>query len=154
MGPWLSIGELAERAGVATSAVRFYEAKGLLAPERTSGGQRRFHRSDLRRLSFVLIAQRLGFSLSEIGAQLERLPAARTPTAADWSRLSREFRAVLDERIQGLERLRDKLDGCIGCGCLSLTHCALYNPEDSAAAAGAGPRYLLGDSPRTGGGGS
>ncbi|MEM1434279.1 MAG: redox-sensitive transcriptional activator SoxR [Pseudomonadota bacterium] len=150
MSAWLSIGELATRAGVATSAVRFYEARGLLAPERTDGGQRRFRRSDLRRLSFVLIAQRLGFSLAEIRSQLAHLPAARTPTAEDWAELSAGFRDVLDQRIEGLQLLRDRLQGCIGCGCLSLDHCALYNPDDVAHRNGAGPRYLLGDLPGVG----
>ena len=145
--PWLSIGELAERAGVNASALRFYESKALLRADRTPGGQRRYRRSDLRRLSFILIAQRLGFSLADIRAQLDALPARRAPTAKDWTRLSRGFRQTLDERIRGLELLRDRLDGCIGCGCLSLTHCALYNPDDQASAAGNGPRYLLGDRP-------
>ena len=143
----LPIGVIAERTGLAVSAIRFYEDAGLIRPDRNAGGQRRFLRSDIRRLSFIRIAQGLGFSLAEIRAALASLPEGRTPTKADWSRLSRRFRRVLDARIAQMETLRDKLDGCIGCGCLSLKTCALYNPDDRAAGAGAGPRYLLGDAP-------
>lgn len=140
---WLSIGRLAERTGLAVSAIRHYESLGLVHAERNAGGQRRFRRADIRRLSFVLIAQRLGFSLAEIGAQLEHLPRSAAPTAADWRRMGRGFRRDIDARIAELERLRDTLDGCIGCGCLSLERCALYNADDHAASRGPGPRFLL-----------
>lgn len=139
----LTIGELAARTGLSVSAIRFYEGKGLVAPIRTSGNQRRFLRSDIRRLSFALIAQRLGLTIEEIATELNRLPHGRTPTAADWTRISRHFRAEIDRRIALLERTRDKLDGCIGCGCLSLKTCGLYNPADEAGATGTGPRYVL-----------
>jgi MerR family redox-sensitive transcriptional activator SoxR len=143
----ITIGELAGRTGVAPSALRFYEAEGLIAAARREGGQRRFHRETIRRVSFIRIAQRVGLRLDEIAAALDTLPRGRTPTKADWSRLSRSWRPRLDEQIAVLERLRDELDSCIGCGCLSLRACALYNPGDVAAAGGAGPRYLLGDEP-------
>jgi MerR family redox-sensitive transcriptional activator SoxR len=143
----IAIGELAARTGVSVSAIRFYEARGLLAPFRSAGGQRRFLRSDIRRLSFIRIAQQLGLSIERVAAELARLPHGRTPTAADWARISRDLRQTLDERIAALTRTRDLLDGCIGCGCLSLRNCALYNPGDRAAALGPGPRYLLGDTP-------
>ncbi|MGZ2256736.1 redox-sensitive transcriptional activator SoxR [Roseobacter sp. A03A-229] len=143
----LSIGALASRTGLAVSAIRYYEAQGLIKPWRNPGGQRRFERSDLRRLSFVMIAQQFGFTLPEIRAELDRLPGGRTPTKADWARISAGFRDRLDEKIETLTRLRDNLDGCIGCGCLSLPNCALYNPTDRAAEKGAGPRYLMGDWP-------
>ncbi|WP_299472030.1 redox-sensitive transcriptional activator SoxR [uncultured Roseibium sp.] len=143
----LSIGELAERTGLAVSAIRFYEEKGLVHPIRNKGGQRRFLRADIRRLSFVLVAQEFGFTISEIAAQLGRLPEGRAPTKADWTRISREFRKHLDLRIERMETLRDKLDACIGCGCLSMKSCQLYNAGDAAARHGRGPRYLLGDSP-------
>lgn len=139
----LSIGDVARRTGASVSAIRFYEDKGLLTSERNSGGQRRFQRSDLRRLSFILVAQKLGLSLADIRSALETLPGARTPTKADWSRLSREMRETIDARIGMLERLRDRLDGCIGCGCLSLDVCQLYNPEDQAAETGAGARFVF-----------
>ena len=132
---------------MSVSAVRFYEARGLLSPIRTSGNQRRFLRSDLRRISFALIAQQLGLSLGEIRAELDTLPHGRAPTQADWTAISERIRARLDQRIALLERTRDRLDQCIGCGCLSLDRCALYNPGDRAAAYGAGPRYLMGDPP-------
>lgn len=141
----LPIGALAARTGLSVSAIRFYEAKGLIAPIRTSGGQRRFLRSDIRRLSFALIAQRLGLTLPEIAAELAKLPLGRTPTLADWQRISRGFGRLLDARIAQLERMRETLDGCIGCGCLSLKKCALYNREDRASRRGAGPRYAFGD---------
>lgn len=143
----LSIGALAERTGLAVSAIRYYEAQGLIQPWRNTGGQRRFQRSDLRRLSFVMIAQQFGFTLPQIRAELDQLPGGRTPTKADWARMSTGFRARLDEKIDTLTRLRDNLDGCIGCGCLSLPTCALYNPTDRAAEKGAGPRFLMGDRP-------
>ncbi|MBL9069317.1 MAG: redox-sensitive transcriptional activator SoxR [Sphingopyxis sp.] len=141
----IAIGELAARTGVAVSAIRFYEAKGLLAALRTGGGQRRFLRADIRRVSFILIAQQMGLSLDDIAAELARLPAGRNPNAADWARISTALRARIDTRIAALERTRDLLDGCIGCGCLSLKKCALYNRADKASQRGAGPRYLLGD---------
>jgi MerR family redox-sensitive transcriptional activator SoxR len=143
----LSIGEVAARTGLAVSAIRFYEAEGLVAAARNAGGQRRFRRSDIRRLSFIMIAQRMGFSLPEIRRRLGVLPQGRTPTRADWSRMGRDFRAELDARIETLTKLREQLDGCIGCGCLSLKRCALCNPGDRAAGRGAGPRYLMGDRP-------
>lgn len=142
----ISIGTLAKRTGLAHSAIRYYEDEGLVHPERTAAGQRRFLRSDIRRLSFVMIAQKLGFPLARIRTLLERLPDKRTPNAKDWARISSEMRGELNARIAELERLRDTLDGCIGCGCLSLDKCAFYNPDDRAAQKGAGPRYLLGDS--------
>ena len=140
----LPIGELARRTGLAVSAIRFYEAKGLVQAMRTMGNQRRFLRSDIRRLSFILIAQKLGLGLVEIEAELARLPQGRTPTLGDWQRLSRSMRTQLDARIALLNRTRMKLDECIGCGCLSLQRCALYNRDDRAGAAGPGPRYVLG----------
>lgn len=145
----LSIGQLAARTGLSVSAIRFYEAKGLVAPTRNNGGQRRFPRSDIRRLSFVVIAQMLGLSIHDIEAQLSRLPDGRTPTRKDWADISRSVRNLIDDRIAALARMRDKLDGCIGCGCLSLKTCALYNPDDRAGKAGAGPRYVLGEPPKT-----
>ena len=146
-GPWLTIGEVAARTGVPTSALRFYERQGLLGAQRSSGGQRRIHRDELRRIAFVRIAQRVGLTLEEIRAALASLPAGRTRTAADWQRLSRTWRPRLEAQIAVRERLRDQLSSCIGCGCLSLRACRLYNPDDRAAAAGSGPRYLLGTRP-------
>ncbi len=143
----VSIGYLAERTGLAVSAIRYYESQGLVEPWRNAGGQRRFHRSDLRRLSFVMIAQQFGFSLPEIRGFLKGLPGGRTPTQEDWAAISTDFREHLDRRIETLHKLRDNLDGCIGCGCLSLPRCALYNPQDKAHEKGSGPRYLMGDSP-------
>lgn len=143
----LSIGEVAERTGVAASALRFYEAEGFLTSTRTDGGQRRFSREVLRRVAFIRAAQRVGLSLDEIRAALATLPKGRTPTTSDWARLSKSWRPRLDEQIALLERLRDQLTGCIGCGCLSLQVCALFNPGDEAARLGEGPRYLLGDPP-------
>lgn len=141
----LTIGELARRTGLSVSAIRFYEARGLVSAVRTSGNQRRFLRSDIRRLSFALIAQQLGLSLGEIEAELSTLPNGRAPTQEDWRAISERMRAALDARITMLERTRDLLDGCIGCGCLSLERCKLYNPNDRAARAGPGPRFLLGN---------
>ncbi len=143
----ISIGQLAARTGLAVSAIRYYETQGLVCPERNAGGQRRFLRSDIRRLSFVQIAQQFGFSIGQIRETFEALPDGRTPTKADWTKISRSFREELDERIETLTNLRDKLDGCIGCGCLSLRSCALYNQQDRAGKLGTGPRYLLGDTP-------
>lgn len=141
----LSIGALSDRTGLAVSAIRYYESQGLIAPWRNAGGQRRFLRADIRRLSFVMIAQQFGFSLPEIRALLDNLPGGRTPTREDWAAMAEAFRSHLDRRIDTLTRLRDNLDGCIGCGCLSLPNCALYNPQDRAARKGTGPRYLMGD---------
>lgn len=143
----LTIGEVASRAGVATSALRFYEAEGLIHSDRAASGHRRFHREALRRVAFIRVAQRVGLTLEEIRAALATLPDGRTPTAADWERLSKRWRSRLDEEIAALERVRDQLSSCIGCGCLSLRTCQLYNPADVAAGRGAGPRYLLGDRP-------
>lgn len=144
MAGW-SIGKLADRTGLSVSAIRFYEARGLVTPERNAGGQRRFASSDIRRLSFIMITQQLDFSLTEIKDMLEGLPDARTPTQADWAKISKRLQARVDERIERLEQMRTNLTGCIGCGCLSLKRCALYNPGDIAATKGAGPRYLMGD---------
>ena len=143
--PLLTIGELAGRTGLTVSAIRFYETKGLVRGVRTAGNQRRFPRSDIRRLSFALIAQQLGLSLEEIARALSELPDGGAPSRQDWVRISGGLRATLDQRIMLLERTRENLDGCIGCGCLSLDRCALYNPGDRAARGGAGPRFLLGD---------
>lgn len=142
----LSIGEVAARSGIATSALRFYESEGLLHATRTGGGRRRYERDILRRVAFIRIAQRVGLTLEEVRAALSTLPDERTPTAKDWARLSRAWRPRLDEEIAMLTSLRDELSSCIGCGCLSLRTCVLYNPGDGAAALGTGPRYLLGDS--------
>ncbi|MEM6475855.1 MAG: redox-sensitive transcriptional activator SoxR [Pseudomonadota bacterium] len=140
----IPIGEMALRTGTSVSAIRFYEDKGLIEPVRTSGNQRRFLRSDIRRVSFILIAQQLGLSLSEIQAHMAKLPHGRTPTARDWRSISRSIRDALDAKIAQLERTRDRLDGCIGCGCLSLKTCAIYNPDDALGDQGAGPRQILG----------
>lgn len=148
LGDTLTIGELAARSGLATSALRFYEKEGLIASKRSRGGQRRYARGVLRRVAFVRAAQELGLTLGEIREALASLPDGRTPTKQDWQRLSRGFRATLDARIDGLVRLRDRLDGCIGCGCLSMKSCALYNAGDRAARRGAGARYLIGDPER------
>lgn len=139
----IPIGEMARRTGLSVSAIRFYEDKHLIEPVRTSGNQRRFLRSDIRRLSFILIAQQLGLSLAEIDAVMRSLPHGRTPTARDWRRISAAIRERIETRIAELERTRDRLDGCIGCGCLSLDKCAIYNPDDKLAADGPGPRQIL-----------
>jgi len=141
----LTIGELSERAGVATSALRFYEAQGLISATRSGGGQRRYARDALRRVSFVRIAQQVGLSLDEIRTALSSLPEGRTPTRRDWERLSASWRPRLEAQIAMLERLRDRLSGCIGCGCLSLKVCQLANPADAAAELGPGPRWIIGD---------
>lgn len=145
----ITIGELARRSGAAASALRFYEAQGLIAAERTMGKQRRFPRSTLRRVGFIHAAQRIGFSLEEIKQALHKLPDKRTPTKADWQAISGTWTSRLDARIAELERLKTVLNGCIGCGCLSLQVCALYNAGDGAAKKGPGARYLLGDRPKT-----
>lgn len=142
----LTIGQLAERAGVAPSALRFYESEGLIESRRTAGNQRRYARATLRRVAFVRSAQRVGLSLDEIQNALGSLPEGRNPTKADWARLSRSWRPRLDDQIERLERLRDNLDSCIGCGCLSLRTCALYNPGDVLAERGRGAVNL---EPRT-----
>jgi MerR family redox-sensitive transcriptional activator SoxR len=138
----LSIGQVAERTGVATSALRYWEELGLITSDRTAGNQRRYERATIRRVSFIRAAQRVGLSLDEIAAALARLPRSRTPTASDWARLSRSWRRRLDEQIRSIEQLRDQLDSCIGCGCLSLRTCALSNPDDTLAARGPGPVLL------------
>lgn len=145
---WITIGELAKRAGVAASALRYYEEAGLLRSARTAGGQRQYPREVLRRVAFIRVAQTVGLSLDEIRATLATLPQQRTPTKADWERLSRSWQPLLDARIAMLTALRNQLTSCIGCGCLSLKSCALYNPNDAANKRGTGPRYLLGDRPR------
>jgi MerR family redox-sensitive transcriptional activator SoxR len=139
----LPIGELAKRTGLAVSAIRFYEDKGLIQATRTMGNQRRFLRSDIRRLSFILIAQKLGLGLVEIEAELSKLPQGRTPTLSDWRAISQSMRGMIDEKIKLLSLTRRKLDECIGCGCLSLQRCQLYNRDDRAGTGGTGPRFVL-----------
>jgi MerR family redox-sensitive transcriptional activator SoxR len=139
----LTIGQMSDRSGVATSALRFYETKGLIHSTRNAGGQRQYQRDELRRVSFVLAAQRVGLSLDEISEVLSSLPGSRVPTRTDWARLATSWQPRLDEQIAILQRLRDRLAGCIGCGCLSLSVCRLYNPDDVAATTGSGPRYVL-----------
>ena len=138
----LTIGDLAARTGLAVSAIRFYETHGIVAPVRNAGGHRRYGRHDLRRLGFAMAAQRLGLSLARIAEAMAGLPADKAPSKEDWTRVSTGLRADIDARIAALEALRDRLDGCIGCGCLSLETCALYNPCDREGAAGPGPRLL------------
>ncbi len=140
---FISIGDLSRRTGVAVSAIRFYEEKGLLTSLRSRGNQRRFLRSDIRRVSFILIAQKLGLALAEIERELSQLPQGRTPTLADWERISKSMRTSIDANIALLELTRRKLEECIGCGCLSLRKCQLYNAGDEAAAHGPGPRFVL-----------
>ncbi|MFG1855867.1 redox-sensitive transcriptional activator SoxR [Actinomadura geliboluensis] len=139
----LTVGQLAERSGVAVSALHFYESKGLISSRRTAGNQRRFSRDTLRRVSFIKVSQRVGIPLGDIRDALATLPEERTPTVADWARLSELWRGDLDARIRQLERLRDDLTDCIGCGCLSLKKCALANPYDRLGDEGPGPRRLL-----------
>jgi MerR family redox-sensitive transcriptional activator SoxR len=143
----LTIGEVARRSGVASSALRFYEQRGLIGSERAGSGHRRYPRSVLRRIAFVVFAQRVGLTLDEIGAELAKLPPDRAPTRRDWSRLSSTWTARIDGRIAELERLKAGLTECIGCGCLSLERCRLANPGDRAASAGPGPRFWVGDRP-------
>jgi MerR family transcriptional regulator, redox-sensitive transcriptional activator SoxR len=143
----VTIGELARRSGVATSALRYYERLGLLSSERTAGGQRRYARVMLRRVAFVRAAQTVGLSLDEVRAALARLPDERTPSKTDWNKVSAPWIRRIDERIAELQRLRATLNSCVGCGCLSLRTCRLSNPDDTAATRGAGARWLLGDSP-------
>ncbi len=142
----LSIGDVAKRAGVAASALRFYEQQGLLTSLRSSGGQRQYKRDVLRRVAFIRAAQVAGLNLQQIKAALDSLPEQRTPTREDWQQLSCNWQSMLDERIAALTALREQLSSCIGCGCLSLQTCALYNPDDKAGLRGSGARYLLGDS--------
>lgn len=145
----LTIGDLAARTGLAVSAIRFYETHGIVHPLRNAGGHRRYDRADIRRLSFALIAQRLGFSLAEIAGHMTGLPNDHAPDRADWARIAHGFRAIIAARIDALTLLSANLDSCIGCGCLSLDKCALYNQDDSARLKGRGPRYLMGDRPET-----
>ena len=150
MGDGLTIGEVSRRSGVATSALRFYEARGLIDAERTEGNQRRYRRSVLRRVAVIKAAQSVGLTLEEVKAQMSALPVTKAPSSADWERLSSSWRSNLDAKIEELEHLRDDLTSCIGCGCLSLDSCSLLNPQDTAAALGSGPRYLMGDDPAVG----
>ena len=143
----LSIGQVASRTGLAVSAIRFYADEGLVHPVRSSAGHRYFQRADVRRISFILIAQQLGFSLQEIAAALAPLPKNRAPSKSDWDRMARQFQRTIDNRIDRLTKLRSNLNACIGCGCLSLKQCRLYNPEDKAHRLGSGPRFLQGDKP-------
>jgi MerR family transcriptional regulator, redox-sensitive transcriptional activator SoxR len=147
MAQLLTIGEVARRSGVAASALRFYEERGLIESERAGSGHRRYPRPVLRRIAFVVFAQRVGLSLEQIGAELEKLPPHQVPTRRDWSRLSTTWTAKIDDRIAELERLKAGLTECIGCGCLSLDRCKLSNPDDRAAQLGPGPRYWIGDRP-------
>jgi MerR family redox-sensitive transcriptional activator SoxR len=147
----LTIGEVSRRSGVAASALRFYEERGMINSERAGSGHRRYRRPVLRRVAFIVFAQRVGLSLDEIGSELAKLPPDRVPTRRDWSRLSSGWTARIDARIAELERLRTGLTGCIGCGCLSLERCRLSNPDDSAGRLGPGPRYWIGDRPVQGG---
>ena len=140
----LTISDVVRRSGVAASALRFYEDRGLIASERAGSGHRRYHRSVLRRIAFIVFAQKIGLSLDEVGAELARLPANRVPERADWAKLSGSWTTRIDERIAELERLRTGLTQCIGCGCLSLQQCQLANPADHAGRIGAGPRYWIG----------
>jgi MerR family redox-sensitive transcriptional activator SoxR len=142
---WLTIGEVAARSGVATSALRFYETKDLIQSERTDGNQRRYPRAVLRRVALIRAAQEVGLSLGEVAEALQMLPHDKTPTKGDWERLSRNWQKRLDQQINELQALRNELTDCIGCGCLSLKSCAIFNPSDAIAERGSGPRYLLGD---------
>ncbi len=144
---WSSISQTSVRAGVAASTLRFYEAQGLISGRRSAGGHRQYPRDALRRIAFIRAAQVVGLTLPEIATALSSLPQQRTPTKRDWTRLAKSWGPRLDEQIASLQLLRAKLDSCIGCGCLSMQSCALYNPNDSAAARGSGARYLLGDLP-------
>jgi MerR family redox-sensitive transcriptional activator SoxR len=147
MSERLTIGEVSRRSGVASSALRFYEQRGLIGSERTGSGHRRYPRSALRRVAFIVFAQRVGLTLEEIGSELGKLPPDRAPTRHDWSRLSNGWSSRIDQRIAELERLKAGLTECIGCGCLSLDRCQLANPGDRAARRGPGPRYWIGDRP-------
>ena len=147
MSDLLTIGEVARRSGVASSALRFYEERALITSERARSGHRRYPRPVLRRIAFIVFAQRIGLTLDEIGAELAKLPPHHAPTRRDWSRLSRTWTSRIDQRIAELERLKVGLTECIGCGCLSLDRCKLSNPQDRAARLGPGPRYWIGDRP-------
>jgi MerR family redox-sensitive transcriptional activator SoxR len=147
MAELLTISEVSRRSGVAASALRFYDQRGLISSERAGSGHRRFRRPVLRRIAFIVFAQRIGLTLEEIGAELAKLPGDHAPTRRDWSRLSREWGSRIDERIAELERLKAGLTECIGCGCLSLDRCKLANPDDRASRLGPGPRYWIGDRP-------
>jgi MerR family redox-sensitive transcriptional activator SoxR len=149
MASLLTIGQVSRRSGVASSALRFYEQRGLIRSERAGSGHRRYPQAVLRRIAFVVFAQRIGLTLDEVGAELAKLPADGVPTGHDWSRLSSTWTSRIDERIAELERLKRGLTGCIGCGCLSLDRCRLANPADRAARLGPGPRYWIGDRRRT-----
>lgn len=144
---WLAIGQIARRSGVNASALRFYEQKGLIGSIRSDGGQRLYPQDALRRIAFIRVAQGMGLSLGEIAEALAGLPDGRTPDRHDWEWIAGQWQTLLDRRIEALQLMKRKLSGCIGCGCLSLEHCALYNPSDHAASQGSGPRYLLGDLP-------
>ena len=150
MSDLLTISEIARRSGIAASALRFYEERGLIKSERTGSGHRRFARSVLRRIAFIVFAQKMGLSLEEVGAELAKLPSNRVPERADWAKLSASWTSRIDERIAELERLREGLTQCIGCGCLSLKQCRLSNPGDRAARLGPGPRYWIGERSRVG----
>lgn len=141
----LTIGQVSERTGLAVSAIRHYESEGLVTPFRNAGNQRRYAAADIRKLSFVMISQQMGFTLAEIRTHLDRLPDGKPPNKRDWERISKRFAREIDSRIDQLTAMREKLTSCIGCGCLSLQACSLYNAEDRAARRGKGPRYLLGD---------
>jgi MerR family transcriptional regulator, redox-sensitive transcriptional activator SoxR len=147
MSEFFSVGALAKRAGVTASALRFYESEGLIASARSAGGQRRFAKETLRRVAFIRAAQSVGLTLEQIRSSLASLPDSRTPNKADWERLSRQWQPMLDAKIASLELLRRQLTQCIGCGCLSLKACALYNPNDAARTLGDGARFLLGNVP-------
>jgi len=147
--PLISIGLIAKRTGSSVSAMRYYADENLVPSSRSNSGHRLFHRSVIRRISFILISQNLGYTLQEIKSALDSLPNKRTPTKADWDRLSRRFSKDIESRIDELKELQSKLSGCIGCGCLSLKKCKLYNLDDHIAEKGSGPRYLLGDNPST-----
>ena len=149
MSTVLTIGEVSRRSGVAASALRFYEDKGLIKSERIGSGQRRYVRAVLRRIAFIVFAQRIGMTLDEVSAELAKLPEGRVPEGSDWARLSAGWTARIDARIAELERLREGLTGCIGCGCLSMGRCKLANPGDRAARLGPGPRYWAGNPRRT-----
>lgn len=149
MNDVLTVGELARRSGVATSALRFYEDKGLIRSQRNASGHRRYPRYVIRRIAFIVFAQKIGLTLEEIGAELAKLPQNRAPDGSDWSKLSARWTSRIDERLAELQRLRSGLTACIGCGCLSLKRCALSNPADRAARGGPGPRYWIGATRRT-----
>lgn len=149
MATLLTISEVSRRSGVASSALRFYEERGLIKSERAGSGHRRYARAVLRRIAFIVFAQRIGLTLEEVGAELAKLPTDRAPEGRDWALLSSGWTSRIDERIAELERLRAGLTGCIGCGCLSLDRCKLANPGDRAARYGPGPRYWVGNSPRS-----